>query len=380
MKREDRVRFLTLAGALSLLGLASCAAPDPKDTGTTGGGINIDTTGLTGPSTTEDSGLSIGGGVTIEDPRVDEGVAVRQQSCDDQGNCTCLRLALLGTLDSEADETDTSAFVNWLNGNSDGSATVDMVTTQPQLNAAWLANYDVLVVANVGGWSFSKEEKEAVAAWSAQAGGILAITGFTSAATEAADSSALLAFAGMGFSGTGQADWTASAQGQSVPVYYDGGTVDMRNCLRWTENNQAGNTTPIHFTPQTGPLEPLTFELDYVGAYIGWSVLAPSGSTVIATDPTSNKDMAVAYEYQGKGRILAFGDEWIIFANQWQAKGQPSNQQRDNYNPCYIAASDSFHSVETIYQTKQFWYNAINWVAPPNECKFVVVDDDVIIR
>jgi hypothetical protein len=255
-----------------------------------------------------------------------------------------------------------------------------MVTTKPSIDSTWLSGYDILVVANVNGWSFSQAEKDAVAAWSGQGGGILAISGFTSTATEAADSSALLQFAGMGFSGTTMGDWTAPAEGQSAPVYHGGGSVDMRNCLRWTENNQAGNTTPIHFDGQTGALEALTFSLQYVGAYIGWSVLAPAGATVIASDPVSKKDMAVAYEYDGKGRLFAFGDEWVIFANQWEAKGQPTNLQKDNYNPCYIAATDSFHSVETIYQTKQFWYNAINWVAPPNESNFVVVDDDVVIR
>jgi hypothetical protein len=36
--------------------------------------------------------------------------------------------------------------------------------------------------------------------------------------------------------------------------------------------------------------------------------------------------------------------------------------------------------VQTLYQTKQFWYDAINWVAPPNECGFQVEDPDVVVK
>jgi hypothetical protein len=41
--------------------------------------------------------------------------------------------------------------------------------------------------------------------------------------------------------------------------------------------------------------------------------------------------------------------------------------------------TDFFHSVATLYQTKQFWYDAINWVAPPNECSFKIEDKYVVV-
>src|SRR5690606_4114384 len=119
------------------------------------------------------------------------GVPIRQEVCDATGACTCLRLALLGTLDSAADDTDTSAFTTWLNGNSGGTAVVEMVTAKPNIDETWLANYDILVVANVNGWIFSDAEKQAIAAWSGTGGGIISLTGFVSTATEAADTSQL---------------------------------------------------------------------------------------------------------------------------------------------------------------------------------------------
>jgi hypothetical protein len=55
----------------------------------------------------------------------------------------------------------------------------------------------------------------------------------------------------------------------------------------------------------------------------------------------------------------------------------------DPYNICWqpptASAPGFFQSVQTLYQTRQFWYDAINWVAPPNECNFTVSDPDVVI-
>jgi hypothetical protein len=131
-------------------------------------------------------------------------------------------------------------------------------------------------------------------------------------------------------------------------------------------------------------MEKLTLALDQVGAFIGWAVAPPAGATTVATDPVTGQPMASAFELDGKGRIFVFGDEWVVFANQWEPSGTPDNMQADMYNPCYHPADASgpayFHSVATLYQTKQFWYNAVNWVAPPNECGFIIIDDDVVVR
>lgn len=191
----------------------------------------------------------------------------------------------------------------------------------------------------------------------------------------------------MGYMGTTSADYTAPTTGDQTPIYYNGGAVDLRNCLRlWSldVDKQAAITTAIKFAPQTGALEKLTASLNYVGAYIGWSVKAPAGSTVVATDPASGKNIAVAYEVDGKGRIFSFGDEWVIFTNQWQPTGTFIDPRMEASNMCWQAESGTepgfFHSARSLYQTKQFWYNAINWVAPPSECNFTIVDDDVVVK
>jgi hypothetical protein len=345
-------------------------------TSTGSGGVSTGTGGTTGTG----GGITLGGSTGTRDPNDMRDLPVREKMCDANGmNCTCLRLALLGTLESAANQKDTKPFVDWLNGNSDGTATVTMVSTKPTIDAAFLANYDILLVANVNTWTFTADEKAAVETWvRTTGGGIITMTGFVSTDGEPAATSQLIEFAGFKYQPP-----KTSENGQSVPVYYNGGTTDLKNCLAWSGNSEAIITSPIKFSPQTGSLEKLTFELDYVGAFIGWAVAPPTTATVVATDPVTSSPMAAALELDGTGRIFAFGDEWVIFANQWEPAGNPNNMQMDMYNPCWVASDGTtqgfFHSVKTLYQTKQFWYNAINWVAPPNECNFVVEDPDVVI-
>jgi len=382
-------RFSSVLVASSLLASLACSAnPSPSSTasrnnpGGTGAG-----SGGSGTS------LNLGGDPgTGPDPTDTRALAPRKKVCDAAGNCSCLRVALLGTLASAALDTDSQAFVTWLNDKSKGSATVTNVATKPTLDATFLAQYDILVVANVNSWTFSADEKAAVEKWvSETGGGIITLTGFASTPAERDASSQLISFSGVNYgTATDTSPSTAPASGQASPVYYKGGTTNLKNCLIYNGNSGGVQhsspdiTTPIPFTPQTGTLAKLTLALNYVGAFIGWPVTAPAGATVVAKDPVSGGNMAVAYEYNGKGRIFAFGDEWVIFSNEWLPNGQPANMQMDQGNPCWVPATGDaagfFHSVETLYQTKQFWFDAINWVAPPNECNFTVIDTDVVPR
>jgi hypothetical protein len=383
------LRFSSLLIATaSLLSAIACSAGAPN-TGSTarGAGGSGSTTSGTGGS---GNALAVGDGTTtMRDPTDTRDLATRPKTCDAMGNCTCLRLAMLGTLTSAAVDSDTTAFVDWLNDKSMGTALVTNITAKPTLDATFLGNYDVLIVANVSAWAaFSAAEQAAIKQWVEQTGGgIITLTGFNSLAAEPATSSQLISFAGLGYGSTP----AAPASGEGYPVYYKGGTTNLKMCLNWTgssggiTHSQPFITTPVKFTPQTGTLEKLTFNLDYVGAFIGWPVSTiPQGAVVVATDPVTGGNMAVAYEDNGKGRIFAFGDEWVVFSNEWAPTGNPNNTQMDQYNPCWEPASGTaagfFQSVETLYQTKQFWYDAINWVAPPTECSFTVTDPDVVVK
>lgn len=384
--------FASLALVASLCSAIACSADGDKGSKTTNPGSGNQGTGATGNTGTGTGAEATGtsgtlnidvGEPTMQDPNDMRDVPVRKKVCDATNTkCTCLRLALLGTLDSAANQKDTQPFVDWLNTNSDGTATVTMVNQKPTLNEEWLANYDILLVANVNGWAFGADEKAAVEKWNkVGGGGIIALTGFVSTGSEPADTSQLISFSGLSFNSTITAK---EKEAQTKPVYYKGGTVDLKECLAWSGSSEAIITAPIKFTAQTGSLEKLTLSLDYVGAFMGFGVTAPAGATTVATDPVSGQPMAVAMEVDGKGRVLAFGDEWVIFKNQWEPTGQPNNKQMDQYNKCWQASDGTnpgfFQSVKSLYQTKQFWFDAINWVAPPNECNFVVRDPDVVVK
>jgi hypothetical protein len=355
----------------------SAAPSEPR------GGDGDDALGGSGGSSGTGFGGTIPGGTGgtgTRDPNDTRDLPTRKRTCDANGmNCTCLRLGLLGTLDSAANQKDTQPFVDWLNDNSGGTATVTMITSKPTLSAAFLADFDVLVVANVNAWTFSDAEKDAVHEWMlTTGGGMVTLTGFDSSTSEPEKTSQLIEHTGLSYTATATA-----RNGQQLPVFYKDGTTDLKNCLAWSGSSEAIITTPVKFTPQAGTLEKVTFELDYVGAYIGWGVSAPPEAKVVATDPVSGQPIAAALELEGKGRVLAFGDEWVIFKNQWEPAGNPPNQTKDVNNICWMpdgSGSGTFHSVKTLYQTKQFWYDAVSYVAPPNECNFVIDDPDVVVR
>lgn len=371
------ILIISLLGACSA-GTDSADADQPMGNGAPSSSSSDDappiTIGADGPAV--ELGPT-GGSVDETDTR---DLEVRQQVCDESGlHCTCLRLALLGTLESAANQKNTQPFINWLNDNSGGSAVATLVDTKPTLTDEYLAGFDILIVANINGWTFSADEKAAVARWVRETGGgIVNLTGFVSQGSEPAATSQLIEFSGLKYTGS---ETALEGAGQSLPIYYADGTENLRDCIWWNggDTTDAGITTPIRFTPQAGNLGKLTYALNYVGAFKGFGVEAPEESVVVASDPTTSQDMAVALEVEGAGRIFAFGDEWVIFANQWAPTGSPPNQQQDQYNKCWLPDEGIFHSVATLYQTKQFWYNAINWVAPPNECGFVIEDVDVDI-
>jgi hypothetical protein len=401
--RRQTARNTTFPGARQMkpnwtvLGLATpaivvaCSAGSATSLGSAGApnsgsrsASTVSATGAGGTLNTNPAGT--GGSVVLNSysfasttSTVDAGPG-RAKVCDDAGNCVCLRLALIGTLDSAANANDTTAFTGWLNSSSQGTATVTTYTTQPTLDDTFLSGYDILLIANVDGWTFSAADKQAVANWvTSTGGGIMTLTGFTSVATEPADTSQLISFAGMGYTSVE----TATPEGQNINE--DAGvTAFPKYCIAWGSSSDAIITTPIALTPETGSLAALTFDVSYIGAFMGWGVDTPPGSTVVATDPVSNEPMLVA-DVVGSGKILSWGDEWITLENQWVSTGTPPNTQLDQYNQCYHMVNDAglsdpnnyYYSVQNYYQTKQFWYDAITWVAPPSQCTFTITDPSV---
>src|SRR5450432_1829726 len=162
---------MTLRFASALAVASSFAAAIACSAGAGSGSSSHSTTGNP-VSTGGGTGLAVGDGMmTTSDPTDTRDLTKRQKVCDSAGNCSCLRLAMLGTLTSSAVDSDTMAFVTWLNSKSMGTATVTPVPDKPTIDATFLADYDILVVANVNTWTLSADEKAAVQKWSNDTGG-----------------------------------------------------------------------------------------------------------------------------------------------------------------------------------------------------------------
>jgi len=98
-----------------------------------------------------------------------------------------------------------------------------------------------------------------------------------------------------------------------------------------------------------------------VGYQNGRSIAAPTDGHVAATvDGGKN---ALVGKLVGKGRVLAYGDEWITYTSQWTGAGNPSSSD----------PSCQGYLPQDQYQMAQFWYNMIRWSQPTSNC-FTIVD------
>lgn len=308
------------------------------------GGINVGNTGVI--QSTANNGA---GGTAPRDPR-----------CDDQGNCVCINIGMIGrngTFGAVPGEDSNSALVAWLNENSSAGAQAHL--TKPTLTAEFLANYDVLILqaletsngAEVVGtqWQFTAEESAAFEAWVRAGGGVIALTGYGAFPEEAAPSNALLAFSGLQYSGlTGAGD---TALEGSCPD-------DCCYCL--------GNSIPSLGWVAT---HPISANLTSVGAYYGRSLTAPATAEIVARTGTTTFGATVLVD---AGRVFMFHDEWVTYTSQWDGTGLEDDcRYGDPNNAC-----NDIHPLNN-YQVPQFWYNALKWASGDVAC-FDIRDPEII--
>ena len=62
--------------------------------------------------------------------------------------------------------------------------------------------------------------------------------------------------------------------------------------------------------------------MTFVGFQNGRPITAPSDSHVAAT--IGGNTNALVGKLVGKGRVLAYGDEWVTYTSQWTGVGNPS--------------------------------------------------------
>jgi len=271
-------------------------------------------------------------------------------ACDGGDACTCppFKLAVIGKpgkWGANPNGDPDTALQDWLNSSSAGTAQVDNFTTRTTLTPEFLAQYSVIILAslsedsNVGPWwTFSADEIAAFDAWVQNGGGVISLIGYSGDPGEISPVNQLIAFSGITYSADGV--WGTCADQQTC------------NCTHSNTLSEWNRTDPV--------VAPLATGMTFVGYELGRSIMAPSDGHVAATvGGTSN---ALVGKLVGKGRVLAYGDEWVTYTSQWTGAGNPSASD----------PSCSGYLPQDKYQMAQFWYNVIRWAQPAASCFMVI--------
>jgi hypothetical protein len=267
------------------------------------------------------------------------GDAGRPLRCDDAGNCSCINIASIG---QPAYFGATDAFQSWLDSKS--SANLDMFTVQPTLTAAFLANYDVILLQAMQNgqydpfWTFTAEDQAALATWVQNGGGLIALSGYGADATEVTPTNQLLGFTGISYNTD---DILGTCPGSDP-------------CYCW------GNSVPLGGWQSSSPI---SANITQVGAFHGRSINS-DGADVVCTDGTT--DYAVSKEV-GKGKVFVYCDEWVTYTSQWYGTTPVTNMS----DPCYG------NSAGQVFQVPQFWYNVIKYASSNAAC-FTINDPTVV--
>lgn len=275
-------------------------------------------------------------------------------ACEGGDACMCppFKLAVIGKPGkwgaNPSGDPDT-ALQDWLNSSSAGTAQVDNFTSRTPLTPDFLARYDVIILASLADesnngpwWTFSADEVAAFRAWVENGGGVISLTGYSGNSAEIAPVNQLIGFSGITYNSDTVQGTCADAQ--------------TCNCAHSNTLSDWNRTDPV--------VAQLVSGMTFVGLAAGRSIVTPADSHVAATANGAN--LLVGKDV-GKGRIVAYGDEWVTYTSQWTGAGIPNAND----------PSCSGHLPQDKYQIGQFWYNLIRWAQPAAEC-FTIIGPIVI--
>lgn len=330
---------------------AGCSADDDPNGGTGDSG-----TDTIGGGDGDGGGLGDGdgdGGLGLDVPSEEPVEDGRETECttNEAGErvCVCVSLATWGALGEwgakpGADGQD--AIGSWLNENSTGEA--QYFAAKPTITAEALEEFDVIILQNLNGWTFTAEEVAAVEAWVRGGGGVISLSGYSDMPSEAAPTNQLLAFTGMAYSGLSGAGNISS--GPSQECAYCLGNSDAQG--GWTDHAIAKN-------------------VEAVGALWGRSVDPGANGQIVAE---WDGEVAGAAAEVDDGRVFMFHDEWVTYNSQWN--GETLDQDCRELDPMYNSCGGVHPTV--TYQIPQFWFNSIKWASGDPAC--FNIEDETIIK
>ena len=339
-----------------------------------------------------DNGGGTGGGFASSGGASSGGDAGHMQKCDDAGNCTCISIASLGYegVWGPCSGDSTSAFQSWLN--SESTAHVDAYHMKPTINAAFLNQYDVIILqwmvspVNVttnaqGGttgvtegdpWTFSSDELTAIQTWVNGGGGIIALSGYncqdnSSGCTvkdNVATNQILESFTDILIN----TDNTLNASPNN-----SSSVCQAENCYCWGASLPLGTATttiaaPLSTTAATSmglavgawdQTTPIGKNVTDIGAFNGRSIQTKSGKPVV--DAKDSNSYYAVHQDIGTGHVIVYGDEWLTYTGEWT--GSSTCQMWD-----YDSGSCAGKSAAEVFQIPQFWYNSIKYAASSVTC------------
>jgi len=351
--RIGRRCFTRAAIALSL-------ALFPSLTGCAKSQVVAGTSTVVGTGTDTTTMISLGTNTTVVPPP-DAGSKPQTVECEGGTDCVCppFNVAVIGKPGkwgaNQGGDPDT-ALQEWLAGSSLGTAKVTNVTKRAALTADWLAGFNVIILASLSEdstngpwWTFTDAESAAFRAWVENGGGVITLTGYSSSVDEATAANQLIGFSGVQYN---KDDVYASCP--------DWGICTCTKSLILSAWNKADSA-----------IANLSNNITYIGFEHGRSITAPADAHVAATIDTTDgiKNVLVGKVVNGKGHVLAFGDEWITYTSQWTGAG----------NPMAADPGCAGKLPQDKYQTAQFWFNMIKWSSPGAAC-FKIVDTTTPVK
>jgi hypothetical protein len=286
--------------------------------------------------------------------------------CDEVGNCTLCKPTRILSLGQPAkygansgttDNTD--AFQAFMNSNTNGTATMQMLETFTPITDSLLSNYDVVILQALysspydpnGLWTYTDADAAALYDWVTNKGGaIIAMSGyFSDTAVEIQPLNQLLAPFGI----TYDSDTTFTSTDCPNPpslCYCAYGSIPFDN---WTS-----------------AVPDITKNLKKIGVFMARSIKCSGADCqVVATDTvdtTAQSNILGVAKVVGSGRVFAWGDEWVTYTSQWGLTPDPQYDNAVKYAQCVG------YTPMTSYTVPQFWYNVFRWVAQTT-CLTIVV-------
>lgn len=295
--------------------------------------------------------------------------------CDNAGNCNiCLAILSLGVTGKfgagSGSKDSTSAFQEFMNSNTSGTAHMDMQTTFVSLTEELLNRYDVVILqfmgqdvyTDYGIWKFQQSDADALYKWvNEREGAVIAMSGYSGQTGETGPLNTLMAPFGISYNTD---DVFTEADCPDSLCYCSYGSIPFNG---WVDTpDTAGITTNSNGST-----------LGKVGMFRGRSInCTGSGCNVFAKYPKNGATVGVG-KLVGKGRVFAFADEWVTYTSQWGLAPDLSTLNGGSgYDDFAKNPQCENHTPNSSYAVPQFWYNVFKWTVPSAGCFIIDQPED----